>query len=379
MVSPLQHLPVAVPRVAFVHPGDDSNGVNRYARIVADGVVQAGGRAEVLVPRRPGSLASLALTALKARRSDVVHLQLTKQYWGVGRHQFWASVVLRILLVGRPLVVTAHDFHTPRPADPRSARRPWSRLRIAADDAAAKLLLGSASLVLACSKEEADLLAWTRPRRTAVVPHFVEERPGVFRLHRADTGNSGPLVVLGYIHGRKGQLKAVETLPLLPEHHLVLAGTANERNQRYLQKIEDAARRLGVADRLRITGYLAEDDLEQVLASARAALAPYERIAASGSLSTLAAAAVPIVARRHASLADMADACPHGVNLYDEDTPEAIARAVSAIVAAPLDVQRAELLAWAARFTPRQTGEQHVNHYREVIRPRWRRSVGRAT
>lgn len=357
-------------RITFIYPGDDSNGVSRYARIVADGVAQAGGRVQVLVPRAPDSLVSLAFTALKARWSDVVHLQLTNQYWGVGRRHFWAVLVLRALLLGRPLVITAHDFHTLRPPDAPPVGRSWRRLRMPADDAAARLLLGSASLVLTCSKEELDILAWTRPRRTAVVPHFVEERPGVLRLHRARTNESGPLVVLGYIHGRKGQLKAVEALPLLPGHDLVLAGMANERNQKYLQKIHDAAKCLGIEDRVRITGYLSEEELEEVLASARAALAPYERIAASGSLSTLAAAAVPIIARRHPSLTDMAKACPRGISLYDEDTPEAIAQAVAKIMKVSLDLQRAELLAWASKFRPRQIGERHMDRYCEVIE-RW--------
>lgn len=360
-------------RVDFITAGDESHGVTRYSRIVAQGVAEAGGTVrEHDLPDRP-SLRSVAMTALRARAGDVTHVQLTTQYWGEASRQFWAVLVLRAVLVGHPLVVTAHDFHTARVHSPRTRGPRWLPRRLPADDAASRLLLGTARLVLTCSDAEADVLAWTRPRRTAVVEHFVEDRPGV-RAHESSGLPRTGLLVLGYIHRRKGQLHAVRALGRLPGQTLVIAGTANERNGHYVREIEVEAEALGVCDRLRITGYLSEDELDQTLAAARVGLAPYARIAASGSLATLAAAGVPIVARKHPYLEKMALACPRGVRLYDGDSDEELAEAVRECLAEPAAAQRAELLTWAARHSVPRTGQKHLALYRSTLG-----GVGRTT
>lgn len=358
-------------RVGFITVGDESHGVTRYSRIVARGVSAAGGDVrEHQLPARP-SLLSLTTTALRARAADVVHVQLTTQYWGKARRQFWATLALRVALIGQPLVVTAHDFHTPRRHDPRAGRLRWLPRRLPADDAASRLLLGTADLVLTCSQAEADVLAWTRPRRTAVIDHFVEERHAV-ETHEPPSHRREDLLVLGYIHRRKGQLHAVRALQHLPDEHLVIAGTANERNGHYVEEIKAEAGATGVSGRLRMTGYLAETDLDEVLAHARVGLAPYEKIAASGSLATLAAAGVPIVARRHAYLDEMARACPSGVRLYDGGDDGALADTIRECLAQPLDAQRAELLDWAAQHSPVKTGVKHLEQYSSIV-PRGRR------
>lgn len=354
-------------RIDFITAGDRNHGVTRYSRIIAQGISETGGRVhEHILPGRP-SLRSIAMTALRARAGDVVHVQLTTQYWGEARQHFWAVLALRAMLVGHPLVVTAHDFHTPRSRAPRTRRPRWLPKRLPADDAASRLLLGTASLVLTCSDAEADVLAWTRPRRTAVVDHFVEDRPGV-RGHEASGLSRNGLVVLGYIHRRKGQLEAVRALGHLPNQTLVLAGTANERNGHYVREIEAEAEALRISDRLCITGYLSEDEMDETLAAARVGIAPYAKIAASGSLATLAAAGVPIVARRHPYLEKMALACPRGIRLYDGDSDESLAEAVRGCLAEPYESQRAELLAWAARHSVPRTGERHLSLYRSILR-----------
>ena len=351
--------------VDFITVGDESHGVTRYSRIVARGVSAAG--ADVWEHRLSDhpSMLSLAGTALRARTADVVHVQLTTQYWGKGRRQFWAALVLRVVLVGQPLVVTAHDFHTPRRYSPRNGWLRWLPRRLPADDAASRLLLGTADLVLTCSQAEVDVLAWTRPRRTAVIDHFIEERLGA-GAHEPSFHPREGLLVLGYIHRRKGQLHAVRALQHLPDEHLVIAGTANERNSHYVEEIQAEAEATGVSGRVRMTGYLAEAELDEVLAHARVGLAPYEKIAASGSLATLAAAGVPIVARRHAYLHEMALACPRGVHLYDGDD-SALADTIRECLAHPIDVQRAELLEWAACHSPVKTGMKHLEQYSSVV------------
>jgi len=356
--------------VAFLTPGDPRHGVTRYANTLAAAVEAAGVAVVHERPRRRGSALSTIAAASRARRSSLVHLQFADRYWGEGRAQVLVVLALRLVLWNRTVVVTAHDFHAPPPR-----RRSWplrqlsevARLRTAYG-VAARILLGSVALVLVCSEGEAESLAWTRPRRVQVVPHYVEGRRPL--PHGTQTQPPGgapagaPLVVLGFIHRRKGQHLAVRALPHLPEHRLVLAGSATPANAEYLESILAEARVLGVEDRLEVTGYLSDDDLVVLLARARAALVPYERIAASGSVATLAAWGVPMIARAQRALDDLARACPSAVGLFEGDDPSALAAAARRTLASPREAQTAELARWADEHSLARTARRHLEAYR---------------
>lgn len=358
-------------RVAVLTTPETTHGLNRYAGVLADAYEANGARVD-----RHEVPTGHPLTALRAawaaRSADLTHLQFTDRYLGSSTRQLVTAAAVRLALLGRPVVVTAHDFHTPRPEvlQARRARGGGRRARVrrrladTSSDASARLLLGSAAEVLTCSARESDLLAWTRPRRTAVVPHYVEEplaRPAT------QTPAETRLVVAGFIHRRKGQHLAVEALPLLPGHHLVLAGSATGRNGAYLQEITARARDLGVEDRLRITGFLSEADMTAELRSARLALAPYQRIAASGSIATLIGTGVPLVARASAYTEELARECPGAVHLVHSDDPADLAVAVKAALQVPLDEQRAELAGLTRRLSPRTVGARHLQVFRDLL------------
>ncbi|NAZ86824.1 glycosyltransferase [Kineococcus indalonis] len=357
-------------RIDLIVTDEPAHGLNRYAGVLA-GALRAAGHDAREVPVPAGRPLAAARAALRARRADVVHLQLTDRYLGPAWGQLAVAAALRAALAGRPLFVTAHDFHTGRgellqrrARNARgAARRLLTRLGVVSPgfDATARLLLGSAAGVLTCSATEAENLAWTRPRRSAVVPHYVEELPGEpLPVEQVD---EHLVVVAGFVHRRKAQHVAVAALAHLPGHRLVLAGSATERNAGYLREVLELARELGVAERVEVTGYLPDAELLALLRRARVAVAPYERIAASGSLATLVAAGVPVVVRATPTVAELAAACPTAVELFEGEDPAEVAAAVLRCAARPLREQRAELRARAAALSPARTARAHLDVY----------------
>ncbi|WP_432570288.1 glycosyltransferase [Kineococcus sp. SYSU DK005] len=352
---------------------DPAHGLNRYARVLAAGLRAAGQEASVVrVPA--GRPLAAARAALRARRADLVHVQFTDRYLGSARRQLAVALVLRTVLAGRPLLVTAHDFHTSRvellQRRRQRARGPVQRLLTRAGvvspgfDATARLLLGSATAVLTCTAREGENLAWTRPRRTAVVPHYVEELPGE-PLPAAQV-DERLLVVAGFVHRRKAQHLAVAALAHLPGYRLVLAGSATGRNTAYLQEVLALARELGVAGRVEVTGYLPDEEMAALLRRARAAVAPYERIAASGSIATLVAAGVPLVVRAAPALEELTASCPAAVEAFEGEDPARVAEAVRRCTARPLEQQRRELRERARALSPERTARRHLAVYRDA-------------
>lgn len=363
-------------RVAFVVPDDERHGVTRYARELAAALGAQGVDVDVLVTPL-GGVAAAVRTGRRARRADVVHLQLSDGYWAPGRRQLLVAAALRTALAGRPVVVTAHDFHTPHrrmPVRPGNLLR-YLRGRRGAYDATTRVLLRTASLVLTCTESEGRHLEWAHPRRRAVVPHHVSAAPPTAPATAASSALAGrspggaPVrsVVLGWIHRRKGQHRAVEALPRLTGHELVLAGAAPARSTDYLRSVQERAVELGVDDRLVVTGFLPDEELFALLRTCDVALAPYERIAASGSLATLASVGLPVVALENDYSREMAAQCPSAVALYRPDDPEALAAAVVDCLGRSRSAQAEELRRWAEDRSVGHVAHLLAGHYRGVV------------
>ena len=374
-------------KVSFVVPDDERHGLTRYAREVAVALGSQGIDVDVLVTPLGGIVPAFR-TGRRARRADVVHLQLSDGYWAPGHRQLLVAAALRTALMGRPVVVTAHDFHTPHrrmPVRPGNVLR-YLRGRRGAYDATVRVLLRTASLVLTCTESEGRHLDWAQPRRRAVVPLHVSATPAAApttAVPRGATGRSpgaAPVrvVVLGWIHRRKGQHRAVEALPHLPDHELVLAGAAPARNTDYLRSVKDRAAELGVDGRLVVTGFLPDEELFALLRTCDVALAPYERIAASASLATLASVGLPVVALENDYAREMAAQCPSAVALYRLDDPAALAAAVIDCLGRPSSAQAEELRRWAEARSVGHVAHLLSQEYQSVVVGHRRASRGPA-
>lgn len=310
----------------FLHIGPPGHGVRTYG--------------EVLAAATPGSLEGTRLRDL--RGADVLHVQYARGLWtGLPR-------------TTKPLVVTVHDLHEALPP-PRGR---VTTVLSAADrlrdphHRTLQLLARRARVLVVASPEEAARLAREHPRRTVVIPHLVPQ----VREPRAPA--SGTLLMLGWIHPRKGHHLAVEALPHLPDARLTIAGGAAPGHEPYLERLHQTARELGVEDRVRITGFLPETLLQHEALTARLALCPYERVAASGSMALLIGCRTPILATATPYAERLAAQLPGAVTTYRGPLADAVARA--------LDQRPDETVMrlYADAHSPGRTAEAHAHLYR---------------
>ena len=357
-------------RVQLVHVPDEDHGISWYGDRLA-AFLSTSDRVAVL-PARAGRGALSVFTEVWCwLKADVVHVQWSSAYWG----ETWSAVLraatLAVVARFRPVVLTMHDVHH-EPAEPSTGEPATSSMTLSMVSAPARprarrtqprvlaqaIATRATTEVLVFSPEEQVKVAAKHARATTVLPLFVEEYEAP--IERPDEDR---LVVFGYIHPRKGQLLAVEALPLLPGARLTLCGAATPAHAAYLEQIHIRAAQLGVSDRLDVTGFVEEDELTRVLARTRVAVCPYKRIAASGSISSLVSRGVPIVAHSTAFTRRLHDRAPRGVTLFSPWVAEELAAAVRGAIDDDLEDQRAQLQSLADAFSPAATRSRHESVY----------------
>jgi glycosyltransferase involved in cell wall biosynthesis len=360
----------------MVHRADGEHGVSRYGDSIAAFMSASPGLHVTRTPAGKGLWSFLA-GITQCLRSDVVHAQWSPIYWGTGWSAVVRALILALMALRRPVVVTMHDVHheaalpvtlapdpTIAPTSSQASTLESSRPARRRDPRviARAIVTRRATEVLVFTPEERLQVARKGARSVAVIPHFV---PGY--APRRARPNDHHLVVFGFIHPRKGQLLAVEALPLLPGYVLTLCGMAEARHEGYLEEIWRRARTLGVADRLDVTGFVDDAAVDALLADTRVALCPYQRIAASGSIATLLSRGVPVVAHSTAYTRRLHATAPQGVSLFEPWSAIALAEGVRRSMAVDLDGQREELRRLAEAHGPDVTSDRHKDVYRRLL------------
>ncbi len=272
------------------------------------------------------------------------------------------------LLARVPTVVTIHDLsYLAHPEWFRATSRLAFSLSIPSAHRAARVLT-----VSRFSADEIVRRLGVPARRIEVIPLGVDHQPTEpptpeqEMAARAVLGFAGPyLLHLGAVHERRRPDLVVGAFARLaerfPELHLVVAGPTVPPAPDVLA----LARAGGVADRVHRVEWVPEDVRHAVLARARALL--YLSVYEGFGLPALeaAAAGVPVVALRRASLPEVLGDAAAWV---DEPTAEAVARAVAPLLADP--AAREDLVAAgrerAARFAWRRTSADVFEVLREV-------------
>ncbi|MEO1592526.1 MAG: glycosyltransferase, partial [Cyanobacteria bacterium J06632_22] len=321
-------------KVGYLHltqsPTLPLSGVTRYGQKLAAAASQRDNLTvfEAHIGLSPGVVdlsQQLSRAAKTLAATAVVHVQYSQFVW----HE---QILDWLQTLPIPVVVTLHDLH-PHLYPPghwgqllwqanqqqraRSGGRSLS-LRSTGQqfykywcDRTALAALGTAvDRLLTCHRIEAQRVQQvTGNQRVQVIPHFVEPRAPLPTPAAAKAAlglpTTTPIVTLqGFIYRTKGHELAVRALAHLPHLHLVFAGGAVPGNEAFLAALQTLAQTLGVAERLRVTGYLSDDDLDRYLAASDLAICPFQALSASGSLSTWIAAGTPILAADHPQIHD---------------------------------------------------------------------------
>ncbi len=160
--------------------------------------------------------------------------------------------------------------------------------------------------------------------------------------------------------GLEGLLHAVTRLPRV---HLVIGGTGRLR-----PRLEDTAARLGLAGRVRFTGFIADEELPRFYQAADLVVLPSVALEGFGLIALEAlACGTPVVATRAAGAADILDTLQPSWLVPDHE-PETLARTVAAALdraAGEPDVAE-RCRAHAAHHGWERIGEAYETLYRSM-------------
>ncbi|MEZ5824517.1 MAG: glycosyltransferase family 4 protein [Geminicoccaceae bacterium] len=186
-------------------------------------------------------------------------------------------------------------------------------------------------------------------------------RPGERERERERLGLDGPtLLLVGQLIERKGAHLAIDAIRDLPEHTLLLAGDGPER-----PALEEQARRLGVASRVRFLGSVPHADLPALYTAADASLLPSSREGWANVLLESMACGTPVIATNIWGTPEVVTSPKAGVLMRE--------RSAGAIVAGWQELERvrqprAATRAFAEGFGWEPTSRGQLELFRKVAR-----------
>lgn len=321
-------------RLGVSAPIRDRCGVADYARFLADAMP-----AEIEVAWLPfpdgGDRRAWRRLARREAGFDLVHVHFETGLFGTVkplRNRF-ATLLAR---VQAPTVVTLHD-RLPRPAPRwRTARpyRPWDVLRDLAYlpffPTWERFQYRRAEHWIVHTRDLArSVEAGTGAKKVTVIPHPV---PRTSHDWGAVAGEDVRLVTPGFIKRAKGLDALLDAVAAEPRASWTLAGgPQDEADRRALAGLERRIEALGLADRIRITGFLPRGEVEELLASSTLAVFPYQRSSGSGSVTWAVGTGTPVLAADLPAFRELRDAGA-GLELVRGSDPEALRQAIRGLV-----------------------------------------------
>jgi glycosyltransferase involved in cell wall biosynthesis len=180
---------------------------------------------------------------------------------------------------------------------------------------------------------------------------------------RRALGIEGPTVVtVGNVLESKGQHLVVQALAQLPGTRLLIVGDGPD-----VPRVRALAADHGVSDRVRFMGRVAHDGLREIFSAADVSVLASAREGWPNVLLESMACGTPVVATRVGGVPEIITA-PESGAIVEAPTPDGIADALGALLAAPPD--RAATRAHAERFAWDETTEGQIALFEAAITER---------
>jgi glycosyltransferase involved in cell wall biosynthesis len=282
----------------------------------------------------------------------------------IDAHYYYPDGVAAALLArhfGKPLCITARgtDLNLiPQHALPRAMIR-WAARR-----AEASIGVCAALMDVLCGMEGVD------PARLHVMRNGVDLqrfRPLPQAEVRAELGLIGGPILLsvGHLVERKGHHLAIEALAVLrrihPDAQLVVVGEGVER-----ARLEDLARKLGLAGSVRLAGAVPNTELARWYSAADVLILASSREGWANVLLEAMACGTPVVATRIWGTPEVVTE-PRAGRLVEERSAQAFAQELAELLQRP--PARADVRAYAERFSWQETSQAQLALFGSLCPP----------
>ena len=297
--------------------GIEKDGIVDYSRYLADGIRSSGIDVRIVpLGHYIGGRRYYAKAALRAARADICHVQFNYLYFN-GELPYKNRFLYFAGRVSIPLVMTVHEVHIgfrtlAAEFSSRASNLAYNALLPVLNPWSVSLherIYARVGRIIVHTEEHAlAIRALTeRPDKVVLVPHGIpdvnDSDRDVSRLEakkRLGLDGKRVLTIPGFINKRKGYEEVLDILTELPKDVvLMIAGgrmTENVSDIEYYETVEKIISANGLRERVRITGYLGQKDIPDVMAATDICLAPFFSTAASGALSLSIGYHKPIIA-----------------------------------------------------------------------------------
>ncbi|EKU97438.1 glycosyltransferase [Leptolyngbya sp. PCC 7375] len=369
-------------KIGYLHVGPQEHGLHRYGRLLAEeaktrdncAVIEA----NILLSKNWWqNLITLYRAAQQFADVDVVHFQYNKAIWGE------ALSILNLIIFAcsckASLVVTMHDVYWEQ--FPFTWSRPITYLKAmyGPKALAIRFLISQMNKVFVCTEQELNRLQSVSSMRHSIekkvvtIPHFVEDRKIYLNTDQIRQSlqleQKRVITLLGWIHFRKGHHLLLEALPKLPaDTEVIFAGKANKRAEDFLEKLVTTAKEFNVADRLKITGYLSEEDLERYITVTDIAVCPFSKCSASGSLSTWISISHPkIVAYKIPQIEEYNKLEPGAIHTFESYNSDSLVDILMELLSDKKKTENTAVKRLQDRLNMANIFDRHLNSYAQIF------------
>ena len=367
-------------KIGYLHMGFPEHGICRHSRLLA---TEAKRQPNISVTEANVELTDdlqlnkvrLIEAAQKLNQADVVHFQHNQSLWG-GRHQL---TYLKVFSqhCPRPLVVTLHDIYLKSPSKQKNLID-YCKIRYGQTQRAYRWLLKVSQQLIVSTEQESKRLKnglnikVDLGKKLEVIPLCVENRSKTVspKSHVDDSMRTSrrTMALLGWIHPRKGHQLVIDALPRLPKDvKVIFAGDATEKNRDFVNYLQAIAKTQGLSDRLEITGYLSEQELEKILLTTDLAICPFKEFSASASLSSWISVAHPkILVSAQPQIEEYNDAAPGSLHTFSPYTPEAFAKETCKLLEKLPTNQTIAIKNLREKLSLKNIMQEHLAYYRRA-------------
>lgn len=389
-------------KIGYLHLGITQNsesGLTRYSRLMA---AEAKQRPELAVIEVELTLTDdtqknsklIKQAAIELSQADIVHIQYNRYIWTRGWRQLYYLWIF-IRQCSSPLMVTLHDVYPDTYptygwlAALNSEYQIQTRYQVSLSKKAVRTIRSflsaylvnrlavqwlsqcGQSIFVSTEEEVQRITHLVASKKLKKIPLFVEERSvnTTYKQARAALGLEGFKIVTlqGFIYVNKGHQLMVEAIPYLTEDiKVIFAGGSAPGNEPFLQNLFEQAQKKGVANRLIVTGYLSEADLERYLIASDLAVCPFTIFSASASLSTWISLVYPILASDLPQIAEYNQLEPGAIHTFNPYTAKALAEAILKLLPNGQDSENPSLVRLRDKLSISNIFNEYLKEYERV-------------